>query len=149
MPGVVEKARILFPLSQIGAITPAQRDACIKRSRIYGKYDKIFDRQSAFEELAQMAGKEQPASAAEEKETRSGKGKSTAKSIGKGLLGALLGTAITAVSSSLGTEVSRAVSGKKVSGKTIANRAIKNTTSAVTRNATKQLTRSILGNLLK
>ena len=149
MPGVVEKARILFPLSQIGAITPAQRDACIKRSRIYGKYDKTFDRQSAFEDLMQMAQESRVQQQEEEQQEPEKRGKSVAKSVGKGLLGALLGTAITAVSSSLGTEVSRAVSGKKVTGKTIADRAIRNTTSAVTRNATKQLTRSILGNLLK
>ena len=36
-PAVVQRARILFPLSQIGAITEGQRDNLIKRSRIYGK----------------------------------------------------------------------------------------------------------------
>lgn len=160
-PSMVERARILFPLSQIGAVTDAQRSDCIKTSRIFGKYDTMIDRQSAFEDLMKMneeelaeaqdrhaqAVKEQKdkADAAPKEKAKSEKGKSAGKSV----VGAVLGTALTAVTSSLGTEVSRAVSGKKVTGKTIADRAIKNTTSAVTRSVTKSLARSILGNLLK
>ena len=43
-PSVVERARILFPLSQIGAITEAQRGQIISQSLIAGKYDRIIDR---------------------------------------------------------------------------------------------------------
>lgn len=50
-PAVVERARILFPLSQIGAIDESQRSMIIKRSRLYGRYDHAFDRESAFEVL--------------------------------------------------------------------------------------------------
>ncbi len=50
-PAMVERAKILFPLSQIGAITPAERDEIIKKSAIYGKYDTAIDRESAFEIL--------------------------------------------------------------------------------------------------
>lgn len=50
-PAMVERAKILFPLSQIGAITPAERDDIIKKSAIYGKYDTAIDRESAFEIL--------------------------------------------------------------------------------------------------
>lgn len=154
-PSIVERARILFPLSQIGAISEAQRSNVIKTSRIFGKYDKMIDRQSAFEDLMKMneeelaAVQEQQAQAVKEQKKRA---EATAKgsgNAGKAVLGTVLGTALTAVTSSLGTEVSRAVSGKKVTGRTIADRALKNTTSAVTRNVTKSLARSILGNLLK
>ena len=47
-PSVVERAKILFPLSQIGAITEGQRIDAIKQSDLYGKYDTPIDRESAF-----------------------------------------------------------------------------------------------------
>ena len=48
-PAIVERAKILFPLSQIGAITEDQRETLIKRSRLYGRYDHSIDRESAYE----------------------------------------------------------------------------------------------------
>ena len=54
-PSVVERAKILFPLSQIGAVTEQQRNEIIKKSRIYGKYDTPIDRESAFEMLLKQA----------------------------------------------------------------------------------------------
>ena len=48
-PSIVERAKILFPLSQIGAITEDQRAELIKRSRLYGRYDHPVDRESAYE----------------------------------------------------------------------------------------------------
>ena len=53
---MVERAKILFPLSQIGAVTEGQRGQIIKQSRIYGKYDKVVDRESAFEVLMAIIG---------------------------------------------------------------------------------------------
>jgi hypothetical protein len=50
-PSVVERARILFPLSQIGAITDGQRLDLRNASPVKGKYDQIIDRESAFEIL--------------------------------------------------------------------------------------------------
>jgi DNA helicase HerA-like ATPase len=54
-PSMVERARILFPLSQIGAVTEGQRGQIINQSRLYGKYDKVVDRESAFEVLMEEA----------------------------------------------------------------------------------------------
>ena len=54
-PSMVERAKILFPLSQIGAITEGQRLDIIKQSRIYGKYDNPVDRESAYEILMREA----------------------------------------------------------------------------------------------
>jgi len=48
-PAIVERAKILFPLSQIGAITEEQRADLIKRSRLFGRYDHAIDRESAYE----------------------------------------------------------------------------------------------------
>ncbi len=50
-PSVVERAKMLFPLSQIGMITPQQRDALVKQSRLYGMYERNFDRESAYERI--------------------------------------------------------------------------------------------------
>ena len=50
-PAVVERAKILFPLSQIGAITEDQRKELINKSRLYGRYDHAIDRESAYEIL--------------------------------------------------------------------------------------------------
>ena len=50
-PSIVERAKILFPLSQIGAITDDERRTLIRQSRLYGTYDKSFDRESAYEVL--------------------------------------------------------------------------------------------------
>ena len=162
-PSVVERARILFPLSQIGAITPEQRDMAIKQSRLFGRYDKMIDRESAFEVLlaesevalkeaeeakaaAEAAKAEEKAAKEAEKAAKSTKKK---KSVGKTILGAAIGAAITSVTNSVGTSVANAATGKKsktkTDAKTIANKAIKSATST----ATRQLTRSILGNLLK
>jgi hypothetical protein len=50
-PSMVERAKILFPLSQIGAISEDQRAMLIKQSRLWGRYDKVDDRESAYEIL--------------------------------------------------------------------------------------------------
>lgn len=52
-PAMVERAKILFPLSQIGAITSEERKEIIENSKLYGRYDDAIDRESAFEILLQ------------------------------------------------------------------------------------------------
>ena len=152
-PGIVERAKILFPLSQIGAVTEGQRLDIIKQSRIFGKYDTPIDRESAFEVLMAeaeellAAQQEEAAAKAEEKEAAKGKKKS-------GMMSKVWKAVITAVTSTLatilGTYVSDKVTGKKTKSKTSATgRVVKNATSAATRSVTKELTRDILGNLIK
>jgi hypothetical protein len=152
-PSIVERAKILFPLSQIGAVTEGQRLDIIKQSRLFGKYDTPIDRESAFEVLMaeaeqQMAAQEEEAAAkAEEKEAAKGKKKT-------GIMGKVWKAVITAVTSTfatiLGTYISDKVTGKKTKSKTSATgRVVKNATSAATRSVTRELTRDILGNLIK
>ena len=158
-PQIVQRAKILFPLSQIGAITEAQRKQIINSSMIAGKYDTPIDRESAFEVLladAQKAAEEQEAqaTAVEEQKQKSvkaakvnGNSKGT-QSIFSKVAKAAAGAVITSVTASVGTAVANSVTGKKsksTSGKDVANKAIKSATST----ATRTLTRSILGNLLK
>jgi len=148
-PNIVERAKVLFPLSQIGAVTEGQRMDIIKQSRVYGKYDTPIDRESAFEVLMaeaeqQMAENE---AAAEEEEKAKGKKKSGMMSkVWKAVLTAITSTFATI----LGTYVSDKITGKKTKSKTSATgRVVKNATSAATRSITKELTRDILGNLVK
>ena len=60
-PSVVERAKILFPLSQIGAITAGQRldlrNAAPARIR---EYDNYFDRESAYEVLTAAKQSKRP-----------------------------------------------------------------------------------------
>jgi len=153
-PTMVERAKILFPLSQIGAITEGQRLDIIKQSRIYGKYDTPVDRQSAFEVLMEEA-EQQLALQEEETAVEESKGKEDKAVKEKpGIMSKVLKAVMTAVTSTLaallGAWVSEKVSGKKSKSRTSAKeRVVKNATSAATRTITKELTRDILGNLVK
>lgn len=168
-PSMVQRARILFPLSQIGAVTEAQRDLIIKQSRLYGRYDNVVDRESAFEVLlaeSEKAAKEAEERAAEEvRAAEEAKAEKAARKSGKsggglmkGVLGAIVGAAVTSLGRSIGNEVAKSVTGSKSSSKsssktsskgsavkTAAGRALGNAAST----ATREITRSILGNLLK
>ena len=154
-PCVVERAKILFPLSQIGAITEGQRLDSIKQSRIYGKYDTPIDRESAFEVL--MAEADRQLAEQEKQQTEIDIPKpeeAKAEKKKPGIMGKVLKAILTAVTSTLatilGTWVSDKVTGKKTKSKTsTTGRVAKNATSAATRTITKELTRDILGNLVK
>ena len=155
-PSIVQRAKILFPLSQIGAITPEQRSAIVRSSRIFGKYDTMLDRESAFEvllresETAIIEKGEQKAVRDERKSESVVKNGTKKTGVGSKVLKAVF-TAVTAtVATAAGTAVSDAVSGKKTKSKTsTGQKIVKNTTSAATRTLTRELTRGILGNLLK
>ena len=131
-PSMVERARILFPLSQIGAITDGQR-LDIKNSapaRIKG-YEEFFDRESAYEVLSavnaevaakqeeiqqakeaekarkeeeklQKATEKEEARKAKEAEKKSSKWKRT-------IFGTLIGAVASSVARSVGTSVGKAV----------------------------------------
>ncbi len=158
-PNMVQRAKILFPLSQIGAITEGQRLDIIKQSRIAGKYDTMVDRESAYEILTKMTEEENAAKQQEEeekakekenakkekekeKEEKSGKKKGLLSKVWKAILTALTATFATLA----GTAISNKITGKKTKSKTSATeKIVKNTTSA----ATRTITRDILGNLMK
>ncbi|MBO4481119.1 MAG: DUF853 family protein [Bacteroidales bacterium] len=153
-PNIVERAKILFPLSQIGAISEGQRLDIIKQSRVYGKYDTTIDRESAFEQLLKES--EEEALAAQEEAatpaTQETKGGKTAAK--KGIFSKVLKAVFTAVTATVataaGTAVSNKITGKKSKSTTSTKeKVIKNTTSAATRTITRELTRDILGNLIK
>jgi len=156
-PGIVQRAKVLFPLSQIGAITEGQRMDIIKQSRVYGKYDTPVDNESAFELLLKEAEEalavqeEEKAAMEEAKQEKKEEKKSSKK---QGIVGKVLKAIITAITatiaSAVGTAVSDKVTGKKSKSKTSTKeKVIKNTTSAATRTITREISRDILGNILK
>jgi cell division protein FtsL len=153
-PAIVERAKILFPLSQIGAVTEGQRLDIIKQSRIYGKYDTPIDRESAFEVLMAEADRQLAEQEQQQAEIEIPQPEAKAEKKKPGLLGKVGKAILTAITSTLaailGTYVSDKVTGKKTKSKTSATgRVVKNATSAATRSITKELTRDILGNLVK
>src|SRR5438034_9363409 len=55
-PQIVERAKIIPPRSQVGAITPDQRKQIISSSVLAGHYENAVDRESAYEKLQARAG---------------------------------------------------------------------------------------------
>ena len=152
-PNVVERAKVLFPLSQIGAITASQREQIIKTSRIFGRYDTMIDRESAFEVLLAESEKEEEARELAEQEKQAEKEQkeeTKSKSKKKGFFSKILSAVITSVTAALGTYVANTVTGsKRKSKESLGKKITKSTVSTATRTATRELGRSILGNLIK
>jgi DNA helicase HerA-like ATPase len=109
MPGIVERAFIYPPQSQIGPIDPGQRQEIIRQSLLYGQYEKTMDRESAYEllqrrvekiqedeaktEIAKPKGR-QPDSLLESvfKSTTRAMGSQIGRSIIRGVLGSIFGS---------------------------------------------------------
>jgi uncharacterized protein len=51
VPGMVERALICPPCAQIGPITAEERERLIKKSPVFGVYERYIDRESAYEIL--------------------------------------------------------------------------------------------------
>ena len=84
-PHIVERAAIIAPDSRLGPLSPAERKAAIENSVIYGHYEEVVDRESAFEVLQGKA----PAASAAGNGNTSGSGAAPAEAGGGGLLGGL------------------------------------------------------------
>jgi DNA helicase HerA-like ATPase len=121
-PCVTERVYVLPPGSQIGPITPQQRQALIASSVVAGVYEKTVDRESAFELLSKRTQEKQAqAQAAAQKEE------------GGGLLdslGGLLGG---------GPKRTRASAGEQL---------IKSAASSIGREVGRQIIRGVLGSIL-
>lgn len=127
-PSVVERAKMLFPMSYIGAITPQQRDVLIKQSRLYGMYERYFDRESAYERIsdqrlidqrrdeeAKLALDREKLETQRDKEReREYKRSSTStqrKSTAKSPFDKALGSAASSIGRSVGTQIVRGIMG--------------------------------------
>ena len=133
-PSIVERAKILFPLSQIGAITDDQRRDLIRKSRIYGVYDKSFDRESAYEVLVAQQKQEEKrlqkeAEEEEKRKAKEAKEKERARS-----------------TSSRSTTTTRK---KKSAGAKALEKTLNTTATTIGRNLGNTIVRSILGSIFK
>ncbi|MDE2079750.1 MAG: DUF853 family protein [Burkholderiales bacterium] len=54
-PCLTERAYVLLPGSRLGPITPEQRQALLQGSLVAGTYERVVDRESAYEKLAGRA----------------------------------------------------------------------------------------------
>ena len=149
-PTVGERAKILFPLSQIGAITEGQRLDLIKQSRVYGKYDTPVDRESAFELLIRESQENLENQENPENPDKPAKPEKQKPGFMSKVMKAILTAVTSTLATILGTYISDKVTGKQTKSRTSkTGRVVKNATSAATRTITKELTRDILGNLIK
>ena len=121
-PSMVERAKILFPMSQIGAITDEQRATLISSSRIAGKYDEAVDRESAFEKIskqreaeAEKAAEAKAEAEAEKERERQqkeeAKAKKSASSMKKSIIGSVLGTAATYFAKTMAQQLAKKITG--------------------------------------
>ena len=168
-PSMVERAKILFPLSQIGAITDDQRATLIKQSRLWGRYDNPVDRESAYEILvaateeaerqkaeleAQKKAEKEAAIEAKEQAKADKEAakveKEKAKKKKNSIASKVLKSVITAVTGVVAASVADTVTGtKKKGGTSTTKKAVQKATKSATNTITRELTRSILGNLIK
>ena len=151
-PSVVERAKMLFPLSQIGAATEGQRldikNALPPRIKAY---EDFFDRESAYEILT--AQNEQEAAALEEarqakerekEEARQAKElekaeKAERKQKSNSWTRTIFGTLVGAVATSVARNVSNSVT------KGITNKTAKSVAKSTTHKLTKDILKSIFG----
>lgn len=170
-PSVVERAKILFPLSQIGAITDGQRlDVQNAAPAKIKEYTAVIDRESAYEILTaqyeEQARKEEKeaekkakeeAKAAKEKEKTTASKKKSSKGLNRTILGTLATAAATTFARSLANSAAKSITtGKKSSSKTASSS--KKTTSTkksgtalekATKSAANTVTRTITNEVLK
>jgi hypothetical protein len=131
-PSVTERAWIYPPSSQIGPITPEERQRLIRTSVVAGVYEKTVDRESAFELLKQRAAAApaaQGAPAGAAAPAQAGKGAlgglgdilfgSTGPRGGRreGMVDALAKSAARSIGSSIAREITRGVLGSLLGGR--------------------------------
>ena len=126
-PTIVERAFVRPPGSRIGPASDAERDALIKSSILYGQYEQVVDRESAYEKLSAKAIARQGGTAAD---TPAGTAGGIFGSLGEllggstgargvrheGLLESVAKSAARAVGSQIGREIIRGVLGSILGG---------------------------------
>jgi len=90
-PSITERVFVLPPGSQIGPITPQQREALIANSLVAGVYEKAIDRESAYEKLKGRSARapDESPSASQSGSRQSAPAGAPADDEGGGLMGGL------------------------------------------------------------
>lgn len=101
-PNVVDRALIYPPQSSLPPLTPTEREANIKRSTLFGHYEKVVDRESAYEMLKTRVPQAES--------SRAPAGQPRQSQVG-GLIEAFGKSAVRALGSQVGREIMRGVLG--------------------------------------
>ncbi len=119
-PTVVERAFVLPPRSRLAPLSPEERAAVVKGSVLYGHYEKVVDRESAYEKLKAKAAAE-AAPAEPERDipgTPGPRGRaSEPRSQSGNLFGAMAKSAAHAIGSQIGRQIIRGVLGSILGGR--------------------------------
>jgi DNA helicase HerA-like ATPase len=113
IPAMVDRARIAPPRSSLTPLTPGEINQAVQGSLIFGTYEKVVDRESAYEKLkkkAEQASAEAPPQPSRQREA--GRESSGAAD----LLGAMAKSAAHAIGSQLGRQIIRGVLGSLFGG---------------------------------
>ncbi|HVO73793.1 MAG TPA: helicase HerA-like domain-containing protein [Ignavibacteriaceae bacterium] len=112
IPGMVEMAKIVPPQSQIGPITTDERTAILRSSVINGVYEKIIDRESAYEILGKRFAQENAEKQQLDELTKKAKQERlqrTAGSSSGGVMGDLAKTMGRTITRQVGNELGRTI----------------------------------------
>jgi hypothetical protein len=112
-PGVVERALVLPPRSQVGPVAPGQRQETIKASAVYGSYEKVVDRESAYEILQARTDKAAAPASKPQPAPRAGRAPAQRQSVAE----AVLKSAARAAASQAGRSIMRGVLGTIFGGR--------------------------------
>ncbi len=116
-PAPVERIFIRPPESQLGPVTPQQRDEIIRRSPFSGRYEQEVDRESAYE-LLKKKTERQAEIAIEEQQTKPQKTKAPTRASSRQSAGeALLTSAARAIGSTVGRQIIRGIMGSLLGGR--------------------------------
>ncbi len=119
-PTPVERALVLPPKSRLAPLSPQERSAVVKGSVLYGHYEAVVDRESAYEKLKAKAGAEAPPAQADGGifGAPSPRGRAAEPRSQTGdLLGAMAKSAAHAIGSQIGRQIIRGVLGSILGGR--------------------------------
>lgn len=117
-PAMVQRVAIAPPQSRIGPLSEAERAALIRQSPLSGRYDRAFDRESAYEVLAARAAEAQQnaAQTAPAAESAPGLGSAAGELLGN-LASQAMKTAVRQVANQIGRQLVRGLMGSLLGGK--------------------------------
>ncbi|HKY09970.1 MAG TPA: helicase HerA-like domain-containing protein [Candidatus Binatia bacterium] len=114
-PDIVDRALVYPPESQLPPLAAAERNEIVKQSTLYGHYEKLLDRESAYEMLKtrapQVTAGQQASAGGSAWQSQAGE---MAEALGK--------SAVRAIGSQLGREIIRGVLGSLFGGTTTRRR---------------------------
>ncbi|MDR0806448.1 MAG: DUF853 domain-containing protein [Enterobacteriaceae bacterium] len=136
-PNIVQRGFIIAPNSRMGALTDSERNGLINHSPLYGRYEEMIDRESAYEKLTAGYTLEQGSSAEKSSAAPSTKDTSSQQKPGENSSdGGLLGSLNEILFGSTGPR-----GGKK-------DGLVQTAAKSMTRQVTNQIIRGILGGIL-